>query len=158
VKSEWTPRRYTYRLDDQGVLHHADTPITHPRMLKVFFRNLRPLDDGRFLSVCAGEENYLVPDDTPFVVVAIAVNRDREGGVTSVDLTLQDTTNEPLDLGAVSIGENDVVYTRVREGAFAARFGRRAQLALLSLAEERDGAYVLRVGTRERRLGPVEHR
>lgn len=156
TSAEWTPRRYTYRLDDQGVLYHDGTPITHRRMLKVFFRNLRPLDDGRFLSICAREENYLVPDDTPFVVTAIEVHRGA-GGVTGIDLELQDGTVESLDLASVSIGDNDVAYTRVRDGAFAARFGRRAQLALLSLAEEVEGDYVLRVGSASRRLAPAGH-
>ncbi len=149
-----TPRRYTYQLDETGTLRHAGDPITHARMLAVFFRNLEPLPDGRFLSRCAGEENVLEVADTPFVVIGLEIERDDDGRVQHVQLVLNDTRREPLDPETVSIGGNDVVYCRVREGAFPARFGRTAQLSFLSLAEERGANVVLDVGPHTIVLGP----
>jgi hypothetical protein len=139
------PRRYTYKLDRHGVLSHARTAITDPGVLRTFFRNLEPRPDGSYLSMCAGEENILHVEDTPFVVTRIEVQR-RAGAMTEVTLRLHDGSTEAMDPAGLRIRADDILVCRVRGGRFPARFGRAAQLALLGLVQKRGPHVVLTVG------------
>jgi len=148
------PRReYVYTLDRDGTLHHAGDPITHERVLRQFFRNLRSLPDGRYLSICAGEHNHLEAEDTPFVVVSVRLHRTIGGRLAAVDLILNDSSEEPLDVKTLGIGENDVLYCRVRGGDFPARFRRAPQWSLLSAAEEHPDGALLEIGAESVVLG-----
>jgi len=138
-------RRYTYHLDRDGVLSHAKTAITDPAVLRTFFRKLEPRSDGTYLSMCAGEENILHVEDTPFVVMRADIER-RSGKVTGIVLRLQDGSREGLVPESLRIRSDEMLVCAVRDGHFAARFGRAAQLALLKLVEKQGADYVLTLG------------
>jgi hypothetical protein len=147
VSAPESPRReYHYTVDRHGTLHHAGDPITHERVLRQFYRNLRYDSGGRLLSICGGEYNYLEAEDTPFVVLGVQTRRGADGRLAAVDLVLNDHSVESLDVGSLEIGSNDVLYCRVRAGQFRARFQRGPHVSLLRFAEEREGAIVIEVG------------
>jgi hypothetical protein len=65
-------RRWFYDIDRDGVLWHDGTPLDDPVFLRGFFARLRRDDERRFadypwVSVCAGERNYVRAAITPIV-------------------------------------------------------------------------------------------
>jgi len=111
-------------------------PINNSRIALLFSRCLRQTDDGRWQIAMADERAFVTIEDTPWVVTT--VDRDPTGGFR---VRLNDGSEEPLDPGSLSVGAENVLYTRVK-GRQRARFLRPAYYQLAPAIEERDGRFV----------------
>ena len=65
-------REYFYTVDRSGRLKHDGTELTDPKFLKFFFERLQRNETGKhseypFVSPCAGELNFILPEDTPII-------------------------------------------------------------------------------------------
>ena len=131
-------REYRYRVDRDGRIFHDETEVVDPHVLAFFVRAMRRTEDGRYLVMCQGEQNWFEADGTPFVVQRIKpVTRD--GKLDGLDLVLAGDYREPLEPATLdSVGGR--LYCRVRRSAFPARFGR--------LALQQIGPYLLDQGGR----------
>lgn len=67
-------------------------------------------------------------EDTPFVVMRV----DKTHTFT---ITLNDETQEELDLNTLWVGNQNVLYCKIREGKFEARFSRPAYYQLTNYVE-----------------------
>ena len=77
----------------------------------------------------------------PYFVRSIRIEKDR------IDLVLSDATVEALDPTTLRVGNGDALYTKVKGGAFDAKFSRHAQNELApALREDEEGNVVLEVG------------
>src|SRR3569832_1579531 len=116
-------RESTIVLDRNGRFWHDGEPVDHPALAAALrsWIGLHP-DDGRLILTNGYDWCYFRCEDAPFLVDALHVEGD--GPVT---LRLVDGSEEPLDPATLSVGEDGVVYARVKGGAFAARFSRHAQ-------------------------------
>ncbi|MFH2127544.1 MAG: hypothetical protein ABIK12_13570, partial [Pseudomonadota bacterium] len=85
--------------------------------------------------------------DTFFVVSRVEFSGE---GAT---LTLNDSTSEPLDPKSLSLGENGIVYCRVKGGSFPARFGRAAYYQLAEKIVEQGEGFALVLGEKSWELG-----
>lgn len=118
------PREYRYRVDRDGRIFHDGTEIVDPAVLRFFLRAMTRTDDGRCLVLCQGERNWFEASDTPFVVQRLHL-RVEAGGLQGAELCFVGDLREPLDPGTLET-EGDLLFCRVRGGAFRARFGRIA--------------------------------
>ncbi len=124
-------RESTIRLDAQGRFFHDGHPVEHPAMQRAFASWIaKHPDDGRFILSNGYDWTYFEVEDAPFFVEAV---KDVEARPW---LVLSDGSEEPLEPAALRIGALDSLYTRVKNGAFAARFRRTAQLSLGPWLEE----------------------
>lgn len=117
-----SPRIYHYEINEAGELLFEDKVIDDPSVLKLFFKTLTELKDGRYLVHCMGEENYITAADCPYVIHTW--EKTQEG----FKINMQADIQEYLDLEHLETAQNNVLYTRVRDGKFKARFSRQAYL------------------------------
>ena len=92
------------------------------------------------------ERAFVTIEDTPWVVTGV----ERDGG--GYRLRLNDGSEEPLDPASLTVGAENVLYTRVK-GGYRARFLRPAYYRLAPAIEERDGQFVLVAGGARTAIG-----
>ena len=117
------------RLDSEGNWFCADGEITHPRTMQLFSRSIKKTPAGGYQLVIGKESCPIEVEDTPFMVRRVDFSPDR------IFLTLNDDTEEILDLSSLKIGENHILYCRVKGGEFPARFLRKAYYQLADRVE-----------------------
>jgi hypothetical protein len=140
-------REYRYQVDRDGRIFHDGTEIVDPAVLRFFLRAMTRTDDGRCLVLCQGERNWFEASDTPFVIQRLRLGIDG-GLLQDVELCFSGDYREPLDPRTLET-TRDLLFCRVRGGAFRARFGRVAvqQLAPF-LSDAGDGSALLLGGVR----------
>lgn len=134
-------------IDREGRWYYKGAEMLHRETIRLFYRHMSMNGDGRYILEWAGDRCYLEVEDTAFVVRRV----DFEGRFL---LTLSDDSRETLMPETLFVGEDNVLYCRVKDG-FPARFTRPAYYQLAGSIEERDGAFVLPVGAREYAIGRV---
>ena len=130
-----------------GRWYSDDEPIPNRAINRLFSRTLKILPDGRARLELGEDKADVEVEDTPWVV--IGVEGDPARGFTVV---LNDETREPLDPASLRVGDEHVLYCRVK-GAHEARFLRPAYYDLVRHAEPGAAGVVLRVGTQRVKLG-----
>ncbi|MBI2461176.1 MAG: DUF1285 domain-containing protein [Candidatus Rokubacteria bacterium] len=152
------PRReYHYRVDREGRLLHEGSEIVDPAVLRLFWRTLHRTEDGRWLSVCQGERNWVEADETPFVVQRLRPSLDEAGRLVSAELVLLGDYREPLDPASLAVGPGGLLTCAIRSGSYRARLGRRAALQLAPYLVERDGRVFLTMGGRAHQVVGADH-
>lgn len=141
---EGRSRESTIRLDAEGRFWHDAAPVEHAGMARAFASWIaRHPDDGRFILTNGFDWTYFQVDATPFFVVGVSAD---PAGAPRI--ALFDGSEEVLDPAALWV-EAGVFHTRVKNGAFVARFTRQAQIALAEwLDEAENGSPVLKFGDR----------
>jgi uncharacterized protein len=139
-----TSRESSIVLDRQGRFWHDGERVDHPALEQALRSWIaRHPDDGRLILTNGYDWCYFRAEDAPLFVSALRVAED--GAAT---LVLFDGTEEALDPEALSIGDDGVVYARVRGGRFEARFSRHAQTQMEALLVSGEPP-VVRAGGRE---------
>jgi hypothetical protein len=136
-------REYRYQVDRDGRIFHDGTEIVDPAVLRFFLRAMTRTEDGRCLVLCQGERNWFEAPDTPFVIQRLGLTVEA-GRLLGVELVLPGDYRELLDPRGLET-ERDLLFCRVRGGAFRARFGRVAvqQLAPFLVDTGKGSALVL---------------
>jgi uncharacterized protein len=138
-------------IDKEGRWFFQGEEITHRRTYLLFCRNLTLDGAGRLTLRIGKEECRVEAEDAPFVVRSVDFIYDDGKRLKALELILNDETREPLNPESLRVGPDHVLYCRVREGRFAARFSRGAYQLLFPLIrhdEERE-RFLLVVGGEE---------
>ncbi len=136
-------RESTIFLDREGHFFHDGERVDHLALEQALRSWIgRHPDDGRPILTNGYDWCYFRVEDAPLFVSALHVEDD--GGVT---ISLFNDTKETLDPEGLSIGEDGVVYARVKSG-LEARFTRHAQTQLGPLLVN-DEPPTLLIGGRE---------
>lgn len=140
-------RNYTYFLDKDGRIWHDGTEITDPRFAMLVHKTMQQTNHG-LLVRCAGENCFFRVEDVPYVVQDVALYKDGDGALERVDLIFPGGYTEQLDPKTLCVSESHVLYCRVRNGEFAARFSRNSFFRLAPFIEQADkeGSYYIKVG------------
>jgi hypothetical protein len=118
--------------------------IDNPRIALLFSRSIRRNPDGSYFLQVGDERASITVEDTPYVVKSV------EGDATSgFTVVLNDEEREPLDYDSLEVGPDNVLYCRVKRGAFPARFLRAAYYHLSDcLGADDDGGFFFNVAGR----------
>jgi len=132
------------RFGADGRWYADDVPVTHERLARLFSRYVRRKPDHDGYEVWIDERYHadIEVEDTPFVVTAVETD---DAGQLSIDLN--DGTTELLDPTSLTVGADNVVSCRVKNGSERARFVRAAYYHLVEAIEEAGpGEFRLRCG------------
>jgi len=127
-------------IDKDGRWFHEGKEMVHRDFVRLFYESMELDEQGRYVIRWQGERCVVDVEDTAFVVRR--VDRVQDGLL----LHLSDDTREPLRPGTIRAGKDNVLYCRVKEGRFPARFTRPAYYQLAEHVEEHDGGYAVRLG------------
>jgi hypothetical protein len=111
--------KISFRRD--GNWYTDDERIDNPRIALLFSRSVKRNPDGSYYLQVAEERAPIEVEDTPYVVKTVAEN-DKGGFV----IVTNDDETETLDPFTLEVGPSNVLYCRVKGGAFRARFLRTA--------------------------------
>ncbi len=128
-------------VDRDGKFWHKGAEIFRENILEVFFDNVRLDEQGRYVIVWQGKPCYVDVADTFFVVWR--VEEDASG---TIILTLNDGRSEPLAPDTLKMGEDNVIYCRVRYKKFPARFSRKAYYQLAERLGQEGDRFFLELG------------
>jgi len=118
------------RVDKEGKWYHTiwGTELIHKPMRLFLFSLLERDEKGRYILRLKNQRCYLEVEDTPFVVMRVDKTH-------TFLITLNDETKEELDLNTLWVGDENVLYCKIREGKFEARFSRPAYYQLANYVE-----------------------
>jgi hypothetical protein len=133
--------RRVIRVDRDGVWYFEGREIIRKDILSLFYDSLHLDADGYYLEI-NGEQERLEVEDTVFLVDHAELVKDEEDFFI---ISLNDGTQEKLDLDTLRITEENIPYCQVKGGMFPARFLRLPfyQVAQHALHDEAVDEYFL---------------
>lgn len=123
-------RTWHYYIDAEGIVWHEGSELDDPELLRFFMETLRRGEDGRLQLICQGELCLFDCEDVPYVVQSF------EEGKGQICLRFPGGYEEALDMASLRVGPENVLYCRVRQGQFEARFSRKAYVELAKKVEQ----------------------
>jgi len=127
-------------VDKDGAWFHKGAPIIHRELLLLFYQCLSVDELGRYIIKFNDQVCRLDVEDTPFVILSTDfVRAGAEEEKNRFILHLIDDTKEELALETFTIGPDNVLYCKIRNGKFKARFSRPSYYQLAQHVEEEPG-------------------
>jgi hypothetical protein len=139
-------------MDKEGRWFYYDAEIVNEKVSLLFAQHLERDQEGRYVISLWGDTAHVELEDTPYVVFR-ALRREDGGGPPYFDIYLNDGSCEKLDPASLQMGEENVLYCRVKEGRHRARFNRNSVhqlLKYLEYDEPADEYYLKSDGVRHR--------
>jgi hypothetical protein len=124
------------KIDKEGVWYYKGAHMFRKEILSVFFEHLIIDECGKYLIELDGERYYLDVEDTAFVVAAVSKTNTQNEDLEQIDVILNDDSCEKLEIDSLYEGKDNVLYCRVKQGTFAARFLRKSYYQLAEFIEQ----------------------
>jgi len=147
------------RVDEEGDWTHRGIRIVREDVIQLFLDNLVRLPEGSYVIEWKGSRCPIEVADTPYVVTRV----DREEGTCDgepvVRLTLKHLSDrELLEPRSLVVGSENILYCRVHDGRFPARFSRPAyyQLAEWIVEDEETASFYLQLGASRYPVGKAD--
>jgi len=128
-------------IDREGRWFHKGAEMINRDIIRFFYDHMEMEESGRYVIMRGEEQCFLDVEDTAFVVQRVGFLED--GGAQSFQLYLSDDTQEPLLPETLFVGEENVLYCKVKHGKFPARFHRPAYYQLAEFVQEEGGRFYL---------------
>jgi hypothetical protein len=134
-------KRASIRVDRDGVWYFQGREIIRKDIISLFYASLHLDEAGYYLEI-KGERERLEVEDTVFLVQGAELVKHSE---ETFVISLNDGTQERLDLTSFRIAEGNTPYCLVKGGRFPARFLRLPfyQVAQHALHDEETNEYFL---------------
>lgn len=130
--------KISFRRD--GNWYSDDERIDNARIALLFSRSIRQNPDGSFYLQVADERAPITVEDTPYVVTTVENQGDE------LVLVANDGERELLDPTTLEVGADNVLYCRVKQGRFRARFLRSAYYHLSDyFVPDEEGRFALEI-------------
>lgn len=123
------------RIDKDGIWYYRGAHMFRKDILCIFFENLKQDDCNRYFVELNKEICYLDVEDTAFVITAVSKRKDPASGSEQLEILTSDDENEILDLTTLTVGRDHVMYCRIKDGKFPARFTRNSYYQLAEFIE-----------------------
>ncbi|MBN2418221.1 MAG: DUF1285 domain-containing protein [Deltaproteobacteria bacterium] len=130
-------------IDKSGKWFHKGLEMIHKGIVNEFYRSLSIGPSGEYLLIRGQEICFLEVEDTPFIITRAELNSAGKTGDERIILYLIDDTQEDLDPETLSIGDENVLYCRIKNNTFNARFSRAAYYQLAFHIKEEGDKYYL---------------
>jgi uncharacterized protein len=130
-------------IDKEGHWYHEGVEMIRRDFIRLFYENMEMDPLGRYVINWGGTRCYVEVEDTAFVVRNMAY-QDATGVIEArVILFLSDDSEEDLAPETLYVGKDNILYCRVKNSAFPARFSRAAYYRLAAHIEEEAHAFYL---------------
>ena len=116
--------------------------------IRIFYENMEMDLEGGYVILWGGKRCYVDVEDTAFVVWDVRYQED-DGSNSRIVLSLSDDSEEDLAPDSLYVGEKNVMYCRVKDSAFPARFNRAAYYQLATRIEGKNNRYYLPLNGRK---------
>jgi hypothetical protein len=126
-------------IDRDGKWYSQGIEMVRKDIVDLFFEHIKLCPDGTYLIELDGQRCRLDVADTAFVVMRVDQEED------SFSIVLNDGTREGL-VPRLRVAKDGVLYCRVKNGRFPARFSRPAYYQIASYVEEEGGSFFLPCG------------
>jgi hypothetical protein len=136
-------------VDLEGDWYHGAQLITREDLLVTFYQNLQTDASGGYFVEWHGQRCGIQVADTPFVISRVDIEVAAPDHQPAIALRFKHwDRREVLDPATLRVGSDHVLYCRVLDGRFSARFSRPAyyQLARWIEWDEDGGGFFLRLG------------
>ena len=130
-------------IDKEGKWFHKGVEMIHREIINLFYQHIHLDSQGRYVILWEGEHCYLEVEDTPFIVRKALFKETTQAHHARFILFLSDETQEDLSPDTLTVGGDNVLYCKVKNGNFPARFDRPAYYQLAQHIEEQKGDYFL---------------
>ena len=135
-------------IDKEGLWHHDGVQMIRRDFIRIFYENMEMDFEGRYIILWGGKRCYVDVEDTAFVVWNVRY-QDGEDKNSRVVLSLSDDSQEDLAPDSLWVGEENVMYCKVKDSAFPARFNRAAYYQLATRIKEKNNRFYLPLNGRE---------
>lgn len=136
-------------IDKEGRWFHKGVEMIRREFVRSFYQQMELDAVGQYIIYWGGKRCYVDVADTAFVVRRVSYLNEETGKGSGFVLNLSDDTEEELRPDTLYMGEANVLYCRVKDGIFPARFNRAAYYQLAAHIEAAGGDYVLPVNGRK---------
>lgn len=133
------------KIDKDGLWYYCGAHMFRKDILHIFFENLKVNDCGQYYVELNEEIYYLDVEDTAFVITAVFKLKDPSGNGEKIEVLLNDDRRESLDLNTLTVGDENVMYCRVKDGRFPARFTRKSYYQLAEYIEQKNNVFCIRL-------------
>ncbi|MBM4314024.1 MAG: DUF1285 domain-containing protein [Deltaproteobacteria bacterium] len=114
-------------IDREGVWYFGGAEMKRKDIVHYFYKYLKRDPEGRYQIEIENDRCRVVVEDAPYVVKSIDVGFCRHSNRPAIDVSLNDGSREGLSLDApLRIGDDHILYCKVKEGEHEARFSRPA--------------------------------
>jgi hypothetical protein len=138
-------------IDKQGRWFHKGVEMIHREFIRLFYQHMQIDSQGRYVINWGGDRCYVEVEDTPFVVRRTTFMQGEKGNSRFI-LSLSDDSQEDLSPETLFIGDDNVLYCKVKNRTFPARFDRPAYYQLAEYVEEDNNGYFLPLNGENYRL------
>jgi len=140
-------------IDKEGRWFHKGVEMIRREFVQSFYQQMEMDPAGRYIILWGGKRCYVDVEDTAFVVKRVSSPDEQGEKGTGFMVRLSDETEEELMPDTLYLGESNVLYCKVKEGNFPARFNRAAYYQLTAHVEPGEEGYVLPVNGRKFKIG-----
>ena len=127
---------FEIKIDKDGLWYYNGAHMFRKEILCVFFEHLKIDECGKYLIELGSERCYLDVEDTAFVIAAVYKTKIPDNGREQIEIILNDDSREILEANSLRAGNDNVLYCRVKEGRFTARFSRKSYYQLAEFIEQ----------------------
>ncbi|MDQ1335616.1 MAG: uncharacterized protein QG552_2566 [Thermodesulfobacteriota bacterium] len=132
-------------IDKEGRWYHQGAEMIRREFIRLFYQNMELDPEGRYLINWGDTRCYVDVEDTAFVVKRVSFEPTDGQRPSRFQIHLSDDTEEALAPGTLHVGNDHVLYCKVKSGAFPARFNRAAYYQLAEFIEEDRRGYFLAI-------------
>jgi len=122
--------RFPITIDREGTWYYKGAEMFRKDILSLFFESLDTDEEGNYFVRMSGEKHYITVEDTPYVVRSVHKFARATAGNDTIEILLTDGNTETLDIPTLRIQRDNILYCKVKEGKFDARFSRAAYYQL----------------------------
>ncbi len=145
-------------IDKEGQWFHKGVEMVRREFVRSFYKQMEMDDAGRYLIRQNADLCYVDVEDTAFVVRRVSATSKGSDKGAGFILNLSDDAEEELMPDTLYLGEKNILYCKVKDRTFPARFNRAAYYQLASHIEAEGNDYVLPINGRKFKIASVPHK
>ena len=130
-------------IDREGRWFHKGIEMIHREFIRFFYQHMEIDAQGRYVIDWGGDRCYVEVEDTAFLVRRTIFRGGDQANKERFILSLSDDSQEDLSPDTLFVGNENILYCRVKDRTFPARFVRPAYYQLAEYIVEENNEYFL---------------
>ena len=136
-------------VDKEGRLWHLGAEMIHKGINQLLMEHVELDEKGRYIIVFRGQRCFVEVEDTLFVINRVDHLPEAGKEPEKFVVTLNDDSREELHPETLFLGDENVLYARIKSRRFPARFLRKGYYQLADHIIEKEGRFILPYRGRE---------